>query len=276
MNNINKIKKWIDECDAIIVGAGAGLSEASGVHYSGEKFNKDFKDFIKKYKFTDLYTSSFYPFKTEEEKWAYWSKHIYFSYYENKENKLYKELFKLVKNKKYFVITTNTDGLFINNGFDKNKVFEVQGSYSKLQCSIPCHNTLYYNEETIMKMIKNIDSDLKIPSSLVPKCPVCHENMSVNLRCDDTFVEDENWEKLNNNYNKFMKDNLDKKVLFLEFGVGFNTPGIIRFPFENLVYNYDNFKLIRFNDKYYKVPSEIKDRSISVKDDISKVIKELI
>lgn len=276
MNNINKIKKWIDECDAIIIGAGAGLSEASGVHYSGEKFNKDFKDFIKKYKFTDLYTSSFYPFKTEEEKWAYWSKHIYFSYYENKENKLYKELFKLVKNKKYFVITTNTDGLFINNGFDKNKVFEVQGSYSKLQCSIPCHNTLYYNEETIMKMIKNIDSDLKIPSSLVPKCPVCHENMSVNLRCDDTFVEDENWEKLNNNYNKFMKDNLDKKVLFLEFGVGFNTPGIIRFPFENLVYNYDNFKLIRFNDKYYKVPSEIKDRSISVKDDISKVIKELI
>lgn len=222
-----------------------------------------------------MYTSSFYPFKTEEERWAYWAKHIYFSYYENKHTKLYNDLYELVKNKDYFVITTNTDGQFINNGFDKNRVFEVQGSYSKLQCSIPCHNKLYYNETIIKKMLENIDADLKIPTSLVPKCPVCGKDMSVNLRCDDTFVEDDNWRLLESKYEDFLKNNSNKNVLLLEFGIGFNTPGIIRFPFEQLTFIHNNFKLIRFNNKYAYVPDEIKSRSISITDSIGETIELL-
>ena len=276
MDKIKKIKEWINDADAIIIGAGAGLSVAAGIDYGGEKFKNDFKDFIKKYNFSDLYTSSFYPFQTEEEKWAYWSKHIYFSYYENKELELYKKLYELVKDKDYFVITTNVDGKFINNSFDKNKVFEVQGSYSKFQCSTPCHDKLYFNEKQVMKMLDNIDEDLKIPSKLVPKCPVCHKNMSVNLRSDDTFVEDDNWRKLNKRYNKFIGDHINKKVLLLEFGVGFNTPSIIRFPFEQMTFDNENFKLIRFNDKYSMVPYEIESRSICVSEDIKKIIDKVL
>lgn len=272
MTDIVKIKKWIDEADAIIIGAGAGLSDAAGIHYSGEKFEHDFIDFIRKYGIKDLYTSAFYPFRTEEEKWAYWAKHIYFSYYENKHTDLYQNLYNLVKDKNYFVITTNTDGQFINNGFDKEKVFEVQGSYSKLQCSTPCHNKLYDNEEQVKEWLSNIDNDLKIPSNLVPKCPVCGENMSVNLRCDDTFVEDDNWYKMQNKYDDFIKNNSEKNVLLLEFGIGFNTPGIIRFPFEQMTFMHDNFNLIRFNDKYAMIPNKIQDRSISVTDSISETI----
>ena len=272
MTDIIKIKKWIDDADVILIGAGAGLSDAAGIHYSGEKFETDFKDFIKKYGITDLYTSSFYPFKSEEERWAYWAKHIYFSYYEVMHTRLYSKLYDLVKDKDYFVITTNVDGQFINNGFSKDKVFEVQGSYAKLQCSKPCHNKLYDNHGMVKKMLTSIDEDLKIPTELVPKCPVCHENMSVNLRCDDTFVEDDNWHKLNKNYNDFLKNISDKSVLLLEFGVGFNTPGIIRFPFEEMTFLHDNFKLIRFNSEYPMVSREIGDRSISVSDNIEEVI----
>ncbi len=275
MKDLNKIKKWIDESDAILIGAGAGLSDAAGIHYSGEKFEHDFHDWIKKYGIKDLYTSSFYPFRTQEEKWAYWAKHIYFSYYERKHTELYELLFNLIKNKEYFVITTNTDGQFINNGFDKNKVFEIQGSYSKLQCSIPCHNELYDNEKLIHDMLLHIDTDLKIPSSLVPKCPVCGENMSVNLRCDDTFVEDSHWNQMNDNYNNFLKKHSNKKVLLLEFGVGFNTPGIIRYPFEQMTSIFPNFKLIRFNDTYSSVPNNIKDQSISVNESILDVIRKI-
>jgi len=272
MTDIIKIKKWMHDADAIIIGAGAGLSDAAGIHYSGEKFEHDFKDFIKKYDMKDLYTSSFYPFETEEEKWAYWAKHIYFSYYERKHTDLYKKLFNLVKDKDYFVITTNTDGQFINNGFAKERIFEVQGSYSKLQCSTPCHNKLYDNEKLVKEMLDSIDENLKIPASLVPKCPVCGRVMSVNLRCDDTFVEDDNWRLSQNRYDDFLKNISDKNVLLLEFGVGFNTPGIIRFPFEQMVFLHDNFKLIRFNDKYAMVPKEIEDNSISVTDNINEVI----
>ena len=191
MVDIIRLKKLIDEADAIVIGAGAGLSEAAGYHYSGEKFQNDFKDYIEKYKFTDLYTSSFYSFHTLEEKWAYWVKHIYFSYYENQKNDLYEKLYDLVRCKNYFVITSNTDGKFIQNGFDRKCVFEVQGRYSDLQCATPCHNKLYYNQDFVFKALESIDKDLKIPSYMVPKCPVCGKEMEVNLRCDDRFVEDD-------------------------------------------------------------------------------------
>lgn len=249
------------------------MSESAGIHYSGEKFERDFKDYIKKYKITDLYTSSFYPFKTEEERWAYWSKHIYFSYYENKKTQTYQDILSLVKGKEYFVITTNCDGQFLNNGFDPNRVFEVQGSYSKLQCENGCHNKLYDNEKLIFDMLSNTDANLKIPSDLVPKCPVCGGRMSPNLRCDEHFIEDKNWNDSKNNYINFVENSVGKKVLLLEFGIGFNTPGIIRFPFEKMTFMNSNTKLIRFNKQYPNVPKEIKDRSIEVNEDINEVIQ---
>ena len=244
MRDYLKIKKWIQESDAIAVGAGAGLSDAAGIHYSGCKFQRDFSSFIDKYGIKDLYSSSFYPFPTEEEKWAYWAKHIYFSYYERQHTKLYDLLYKLISKKDYFVITTNVDGQFLHNGFSLDKIFEVQGSYSKFQCSIPCHNQLYDNQNQVMDMLQHIDKDLKIPTSLVPKCPICGESMSVNLRSDDTFVEDQHWHIMEQRYEDFLKNHKDKKILFLEFGVGFNTPGIIRFPFEEYVYYHDSYRLI--------------------------------
>ena len=272
MVDIIKIKEKILEADAIIIGAGAGLSEAAGYHYSGKDFEIEFKSFIEKYGFTDLYTSSFYPFKTEEEKWAYWAKHIYYSYYKNTRNKLYSNLHELVKNKDYFVITTNVDGKFVQNDFKRDRIFEVQGRYSSLQCSVPCHNKLYDNKVFVFETINKIDDDLKIPSELVPKCPVCGENMNVNLRCDESFVEDELWNESSKNYNDFLDKYKGKKIVFLEFGVGFNTPGIIRFPFEKEVFMNHNAYLVRFNKDYPEIPIEIKDRSIGISDDIDEVI----
>ncbi len=273
MADILKIKKWIDKADYIIIGAGSGLSESAGINYAGEKFENDFKQYIKKYGITDLYTSSFYPFKSEEERWAYWAKHIYFSYYETKQTDLYQDLLSIVKDKEYFIITTNCDGQFINNGFNPDRIFEVQGSYSKLQCEKGCHKKLYDNKDLVFKMLKETDENLKIPTNLVPKCPVCGEKMNVNLRCDRYFVEDDHWHKSKCNYVNFVENTAGKNVLLLEFGIGFNTPGIIRFPFEEMTFMNSKTRLIRFNKEYEQVPKEIKDRSIEVKDDISTVIK---
>lgn len=272
MTDIIKIKEKIKNADAIIIGAGAGLSEAAGYHYSGKDFEIEFKSFIEKYGFTDLYTSSFYPFKTEEEKWAYWAKHIYYSYYKNTKNKLYENLHKLVKDKDYFVITTNVDGKFVQNDFEREKIFEVQGRYSSLQCSVPCHNKLYDNKDFVFEAIDKINNDLKIPSELVPKCHVCARNMNTNLRCDESFVEDDLWNESSKNYNDFLDKYRGKKIVFLEFGVGFNTPGIIRFPFEKEVFMNHNAFLVRFNKDYPEVPIEIKDRSIEISDDIDEVV----
>ena len=169
MANILKIKKLIDEADTILIGAGSGLSNAAGITYSGAKFEREFADYIKKYNFEDLYTSLFYEFKTEEQRWPYLAKHINYTYYQNRENELYQDLLDVIKHKDYFVITTNTDGLFINNGFIENKVFEVHGTYSKLQCAIGCHNKLYDNYDLVERIIDNTNKDLEIEKSLVPK-----------------------------------------------------------------------------------------------------------
>ncbi len=272
MTDIIKIKKWIDEADAIIIGAGSGLSEEAGIKYSGEKFDRDFIDYIRKYGFKDLHSALFFPYASEEERWACLAKYIYFTYYENKHTELYEKLFKIFKDKNYFIITTNADGQFINNGFNPKKVFEVQGNYSKLQCSTPCNNKLYYNEDIVKDMLNNINNDLEIPKDLIPKCPVCGKRMSINIRIDNKFVEDDNWNKMNEDYAKFIKKNQKKNVLLIEFGVGFNTPAIIRNPFEWMTYDNENFKLIRFNELYPEISDELRDRSISVSDDISEVI----
>jgi NAD-dependent SIR2 family protein deacetylase len=267
----SQIKEKIKHADAIVIGAGSGLSTAAGVNYGTLNFNKLFPELRKNYGFTDMYTSSFYNFNTEEERWSYWAKHINYLCIDMKATETYKKLYKLIKDKNYFVITTNVDRQFLKSGFDENKIFEVQGALTKIQCSKACHNKLYDNTNMIKAMLKE-NKGVKIPSKLVPVCPICGETMEVNLRKDNFFVEDDYWEKHNNYYEKFIEENKNKKILFLEFGVGFNTPGIIRYPFEELTYKLENAFLIRINDRFANIPNDIAEKGFGVQDDINEVI----
>ena len=274
-NNIENIKKLIDEAEYVLIGGGAGLSSSAGIEYSGKRFEDTFKEFIEKYHFTDMYTSGFYDFKTQEEKWAYWAKHMYINDIGMKATNLYKEILELVKNKKYFVITTNVDDQFYKEGFDKDRIFATQGSYAYIQCSCACHDKIYNATDMVKEMVENI-KDCKIPSELVPKCPVCGENMEVNLRKDAYFVQDDNWYRQDEKYGKFLDNTKDKKVLLLELGVGFNTPGIIRHPFEQMVYNNDKWNLVRINKDNTSTFLDIEDKIIKIKDDISAVFSQKI
>lgn len=271
---ISKVKNLINEADYILMGAGAGLSTASGLEYSGKSFEKNFKEFIEKYNFQDLYSASFYDFNTQEEKWAFFAKMISLNRFNKEPLKLYQELFSLINKKEYFVITTNVDGQFEKAGFEKEKVFEIQGDYAYLQCENACHNKLYYNYDLVNKWLENT-KDCKIPSNLVPKCPVCGGNMEMNLRKDANFVQDENWYKMAKNYEEFLRLSEDKNLLLLEIGVGFNTPGIIRFPFEQMVYNNINTNLVRINKDYAFVNKEIENKTILFDEDTNKIIKDL-
>lgn len=270
-----KIKDLIKEADAILIGAGAGLSASAGIDYSEHSFKKNFPELVSAYHMTDMYTSSFYEFATEEERWSYWAKHINYSFIAPPALNTYKELLEIVKNKNYFVITTNVDGQFIKSGFAKDKIFEVQGSYGKMQCSVGCHNKLYDNTKLVKKMLKCKDN-LSVDSKLVPICPVCKEKMEINIRKDVFFVEDDNWHKLNNLYEKFINDNINKKLVLIELGVGFNTPSIIRFPFEQLAYTHDNITLLRINDKYNDMTYELKNQAICIKENCSKAITNIL
>ena len=272
---LNKIKKLIDESDYILIGAGAGLSTSAGIEYDGKRFYDNFKDFIEKYNFTDMYTSGFYDFETEEEKWAYWARHMYVNDIGMEATKLYKDILKLVKNKKYFVITTNVDEQFYKAGFDKEKVFATQGSYRYIQCKNACHNKLYDATDMVKEMLKKT-KDCKIPTELVPKCPVCGEKMEVNLRVDANFVQDDNWYKQDKKYGEFLDKAKDRKTLLLEFGIGFNTPGIIRFPFEQMTYKNKNWYLVRFNKDNCDTFLNIENRTIKVYNDIKDVICEIL
>ena len=271
---ILKAKEMLKNADYVIIGAGSGLSAAAGLLYSGKKFENDFKDFIKKYNFNDLYSASFYPFKTQEEKWAFFVKMINLNRYNEKPLKLYQMLYEIVKKKDYFVLSTNVDGQFYNSGFDIKKVFEVQGDYAYLQCQNACHDKLYYNKEIVKKWIDST-KNCKIPLNLVKKCPVCGGNMEMNLRKDENFVQDKNWYKQYDRYKKFLSKIKNKKVVLLEIGVGFNTPGIIRIPFEKMVYDNENINLIRINKDYAFSMLDIKDKTIFFSEDTKKVINDL-
>ena len=273
-SRIIQAKQAIKQADYIIIGAGAGLSTAAGLEYSGEKFEKDFKEFIEKYHFDNLYSASFYEFKTQEEKWAFFAKMIKLNRYNEKPLKLYQELYEIVKNKEYFVLSTNVDGQFYNSGFDRKKVFEIQGDYSYLQCENACHNKLYNNKELVEKWIHNT-KNCKIPSNLIMKCPVCGGNMDMNLRKDENFVQDEHWYEMSQRYDEFLNKIQNKNVVLLEIGVGFNTPGIIRFPFEQMTANNVKTTLIRINKDYPLPMLEIRNRTISFDEDTNKIIEDL-
>lgn len=276
-DRISEFSQKLTAADFLIIGAGSGLSAAAGLDYADEKFRHEFGNFILKYGFEDLYTSSFYKFETEEERWAYWAKHIDFARFAPPPSEVYKQLLQLVENKNYFVITTNTDGQFEKAGFPREKIFAVQGDYAYLQCACACHDKLYYDKEITAEMLENLEEDkCTIPSRLVPKCPVCGGKMDVNLRKDEFFVEDENWHLQAKSYSSFLRRAVKKNLLLLEIGVGFNTPGIIRFPFEEIANEYENTALVRINRDYSVEFSFQKPGGFfAFEEDISLIINDL-
>ena len=270
---IDRLKKEIQTADAIIIGAGAGLSTAAGFTYSGERFERFFSDFEAKYGFHDMYSGGFFPFETPEEQWAYWSRNIYINRYMDVDNGTYKRLFELMKDKDYFVLTTNVDHQFQKAGFDKHRLFYTQGDYGLWQCSEPCHQKTYDNEETVRAMFET-QKDMRVPSELVPHCPVCGKPMSMNLRADDTFVEDEGWHKAAERYDEFLRRHEGLHILFLELGVGMNTPVIIKYPFWKMTYANSKavYACLNFGEAY--APDEIRGQSICINGDIHKVLSE--
>lgn len=268
---LDKAKKVIDDADYILIGAGAGLSTAAGIDYGGERFKKYFEDFIEEYGFTDMYSSGFYPFESSREKWAYWARHIFANRYDVGETSVYQKLLKLVENRDYFVITTNVEHQFWINGFEDSRIFATQGDYGMLQCSKPCHDKLYPNESQVFEWLDKTEN-FRIPTELIPKCPVCGAEMSVNLRADNTFVEDEKWHEMYNNYADFLEKTNGKNIVFMEFGVGYNTPAIIRFPFERMTLSNPNANLIRFNLDYPQPTRENKDKTISFDENIEDIL----
>ena len=273
MNDYLRINNLISGSDAIIIGAGAGLSTSAGINYGREGFQEKFPELVQKYGMTDMYTSSFYPFKTEEERWSYWAKHINYLY-NVPTTEVYKDLYEIVKNKPYFVVTTNVDGQFLKAGFDRNHVFEVQGTLAKMQCSRACHDALYDDLELVSKMFK-ADKDCCIPTKYVPICPRCGEAMDVNLRKDEFFVEDQHWHDLQHRYLEFVCRYQDKKLLLIELGVGFNTPGIIRFLFEKMTRRHEDTTLIRVNKEYPDLALNIQDKKILIQEDCKEFIRGL-
>ena len=271
---IDRLKKEIQNADAIIIGAGAGLSTAAGFTYSGERFERFFSDFEAKYGFHDMYSGGFYPFETPEEMWAYWSRFIYCNRYMDIDNGTYKRLFELVKDKDYFVITTNVDHQFQKAGFDKTRLFYTQGDYGLFQCSEPCHAQTYDNETQVKDMIE-FQEDMKIPTELIPKCPKCGKPMTMNLRSDDKFVEDEGWHRAAERYEDFLQAHEGQHILFLELGVGYNTPVIIKYPFWKMTAQNPNavYACLNFGEAYS--PDEIAEQSVLINGDIHEVLNNL-
>lgn len=276
-NYSDKLSRLKDKiaADAIVIGAGAGLSTSAGFDYSGERFEKYFADFHKKYGITDMYSGGFYPFETLNEYWAWWSRHILVNRYNAPVGKPYSDLLKAVSDKDYFVLTTNVDHRFQLAGFDKKRLFYTQGDYGLWQCSEPCCNETFDNENAVRTMVKE-QCNMKIPDELIPRCPHCGKPMAMNLRCDNSFVQDEGWHAAAERYEEFIRRHRNLHILFLELGVGFNTPRIIKYPFIQMTAENPKaiYACINMNEAY--APDEIADRAICIDGDIGKVIENII
>ena len=274
-DNIEKLKEKIRTADAVVIGAGAGLSTLAGFTYSVERFEKYFSDFRQKYGFEDMYSGGFYPYQTLDEYWAYWSRYIFVNRYQDAPKPIYENLLKLVAEKDYFVITTNVDHCFQKAGFDKKRLFYTQGDYGLFQCSEPCCRETFDNEAIVLEML-NRQKDMKIPTELLPVCPHCGKPLTMNLRSDDKFVEDEGWHRAAERYENFLRTRAGGKILFLELGVGYNTPVIIKYPFWQMTAKNPNSTYACVNNGQATCPPEIRHKSICINDDISNIINECI
>ena len=270
---IDRLKQVLGTADAVLIGAGAGLSASAGLTYSGERFERYFSDFHQRYGITDMYSGGFYPYDTLEEYWAWWSRHIFYNRYADAPVPVYQVLLSLVKNKDYFVLTANVDHQFKKAGFDKQRLFYTQGDYGLWQCSKACHNKTYDNESSVRRMVEQ-QQDMKIPSELIPHCPVCGAPMIMNLRCDDTFVQDEGWYAAAERYSDFVKQHRSGKILYLELGVGNNTPAIIKYPFWRMTLQNPNAIYASINLENMMIP-QIENQSILINMDIASAVKRL-
>lgn len=271
---ITDLKEAIQNADAVMIGAGAGLSTSAGFVYSGERFEKNFQDFADTYHFDDMYSGGFYPYKTLEEHWAYWSRYIWINRYMPAPKPVYDALFSIVKDKDYFVLTTNVDHQFQKAGFEKKRLFYTQGDYGLWQCSEPCCQKTYDNEEIVQQMVEQ-QKEMRVPSELIPHCPVCGKPMSMNLRADSTFVQDEGWYRASDCYEDFVRRHQNMKTLYLELGVGMNTPGIVKYNFWKQVHQNSKASYACINQGQAYAPSEIKDRSICIDGDIGTVLNKI-
>ena len=271
---LERLQAALRDCDAVVIGAGAGLSTAAGFTYNGERFKKYFSDFAAKYGIKDMYSGGFYPFPTQEEFWAYWSRYIYINRYTDAPKPVYDDLLQLVQDKDYFVITTNVDHCFQKAGFDKRRLFYTQGDYGLFQCSEPCCQETFDNESVIRQMIER-QENMKIPTELLPTCPHCGKPMTMNLRCDDTFVEDEGWHAAAARYSEFLRRHENCKTLFLELGTGYNTPTIVKYSFWRMTNQWSNatYACINLGEAY--APREIEKKAICINADIGEVLGQL-
>lgn len=271
---IQRLKTALDEADAVIIGAGAGLSTSAGFTYNGERFHKYFADFETKYGFHDMYSGGFYPYATPEEHWAYWSRYILINRYTDAPKPVYEELFRLVRDKDCFVITTNVDHCFQKASFDKKRLFYTQGDYGLFQCSEPCCQETWDNEAVIRQMVAG-QKNMKIPSELIPRCPHCGKPLTMNLRSDDRFVEDEGWHAAAGRYANFLRTREGQKILFLELGVGYNTPVIIKYPFWQMTAKNPRATYACINRGEVFCPAEIADRAVCIDGDIGDILARI-
>ena len=274
MEQTARLRRALDSADAVLIGAGSGLSTAAGLTYTGERFERYFGDFIAKYHIPDMYAGGFYPFETLEEYWAWWSRHIFYNRYVDAPLPVYRDLLALVRGRDYFVLTTNVDHQFQRAGFDKKRLFYTQGDYGLWQCMQPCHNKTYDNEQTVRRMIEE-QRDMRVPTELVPHCPVCGRPMTMNLRADDTFVEDEGWHAAAGRYADFLRRHEGLRVVFLELGVGGNTPGIIKYPFWRMTRDNPQATYVCINAGEAFAPREISKQSLCIQGDIGEVLQRI-
>lgn len=281
---IKQAAEMIKEAEYCLIGAGAGLSAAAGAQYGGKFFEDNFGDFQKKYGkgsyMQDMYSAGFYPYPDEEAYWGYWSKQAMKAGIEDDHTKLHKVILDMLDGKQSFVLSTNADGQFTKAGLSNDKIFCTQGDYFHIQCARGCHQKTY-DAVALFRQMDQARKDCMIPSDMVPKCPVCGGRMNMNLRCDQYFVEDEAWHQAENRFSDFLQSMTEaakdgRKVVLLELGVGFNTPTIIRFPFEKLMREYDNINMIRLNLNEAVVPLEFGTRIVGINEDMGKSIQAIM
>ncbi|MDE7261973.1 MAG: Sir2 silent information regulator family NAD-dependent deacetylase [Oscillospiraceae bacterium] len=272
---LERLKSELKTADAVVIGAGAGLSTSAGFTYNGERFEQYFSDFAEKYGLRDMYSGGFYPYSTQEEFWAYWSRYIFVNRYMDAPKPVYDDLLKLVEGKDYFVLTTNVDHCFQKAGFDKKRLFYTQGDYGLFQCSEPCCQRTYDNEAAIRAMMEQ-QNGMRVPTELLPCCPHCGKPMTMNLRADDKFVEDEGWHIASKRYSDFLRRHEGVKTLFLELGVGYNTPVIIKYPFWQMTAKNPQSAYACINYGEAVCPQEIKKQSVCIDRDIGLVLQDLL
>ena len=272
---VDKLKTALESAEAVVIGAGAGLSTSAGFTYSGERFEQHFSDFAAKYGFQDMYSGGFYPYETLEEQWAFWSRNILVNRYMDAPKPVYDNLRKLVEGKDFFVLTTNVDHCFQKAGFDKKRLFYTQGDYGLFQCSEPCRQETFDKEDAVRAMVEQ-QSGMRIPTELVPRCPHCGKPMRMNLRADGKFVEDDGWHTAAERYANFLETRKSKRILFLELGVGYNTPVIIKYPFWRMTLQNPNAVYACINYSEAECPKEIASQSICIAGDIGTVLEHCL